>query len=235
MEAFGWNSIEGKRLKFKNDDFEGYPIVGVMEDFHYQDLQNAVEPLVHFYREKENLGAHRYLSVRVIEGQEKAIQDMIASAFGKIDSRRNYEQAYLSEKVSGQYRLIDGMLTTVNVVALLTIFISCLGMFGLISFMAKRRIKEIGIRKVLGAGVFKIVVLLSKEYIIMVGIGALIAFPIAWYVMNAWLGGFAYSVTIQWWMFALSGLIAFLITSFTLSIQAMKSASVNPVKSLRTE
>ena len=160
---------------------------------------------------------------------------MIASAFDEMDSRRNYEQAYLSEKVSGQYRLIEGMLKTVNVVALLTIFISCLGMFGLISFMAKRRIKEIGIRKVLGAGVFKIVVLLSKDYIIMVGIGALIAFPIAWYVMNAWLGGFAISVTIQWWMFALSGLIAFIITSFTLGIQAIKSASVNPVKSLRTD
>lgn len=235
LKAFGWASIEGKRLKFKNDDTDGYPIVGVMEDFHYQDLQNAVEPLVHFYREKEKLGAHRYLSVRVNKGQEKAIQAMIASAFDEMDSRRNYEQAYLSEKVSGQYRLIEGMLKTVNVVALLTIFISCLGMFGLISFMAKRRIKEIGIRKVLGAGVFKIVVLLSKDYIIMVGIGALIAFPIAWYVMNAWLGGFAISVTIQWWMFALSGLIAFIITSFTLGIQAIKSASVNPVKSLRTD
>ncbi len=235
MEAFGWTSIEGKHLKFKNDEAEGYPIVGVMEDFHYQDLQNAVEPLVHYYREKKNLGAHRYLSVRVIEGQEKAIQEMIASSFGNIDSRRNYEQAFLSEKVTGQYRLIEGMLKTVNVVALLTIFISCLGMFGLISFMAKRRIKEIGIRKVLGAGVLKIVMLLSKDYIILVGIAALIAFPIAWYVMNAWLGGFAYSVTIQWWMFAMSGLIALLITSFTLGIQAVKSASINPVKSLRTE
>jgi len=235
MEAFGWTSIEGKRLKFKNDDSEGYPIVGVMEDFHYQDLQNAVEPLVHYYREKKDLGAHRYLSVRVTEGQEKTIQNLIASAFGEIDSRRNYEQAYLSEKVNGQYRLFDGMLKTVNVVALLTIFISCLGMFGLISFMAKRRIKEIGIRKVLGAGVLKIVVLLSKDYIMLVGIGALIAFPAAWYLMNAWLGSFAYSITIQWWMFALAGLIALLITSFTLGIQAVKSASANPVKSLRTE
>ncbi len=235
MEAFGWNTIEGKRLKFKNDSTAGYPVVGVMEDFHYQDLQNAVEPLVHYYREKNNFGAHRYLSVRVTAGQEKAIQDMIASAFGEMDSRRNYEQAHLSEKVSGQYHLIEGMLKTVNIVALLTIFISCLGMFGLISFMAKRRIKEIGIRKVLGAGVFKIVVMLSKDYVILVGIAALIAFPIAWYVMNAWLGSFAYSITIQWWMFALSGLIAFLITSFTLGIQAVKSASANPVKSLRTE
>ncbi len=235
MEAFGWTSIEGKRLKFKNHDSEGYPIVGVMEDFHYQDLQNSVEPLVHFYKKKEDLAIHRYLSVRVMEGQEKSIHDMIVSAFAKIDSRRNYEQAYLSEKVSGQYRLIEGMLTTVNVVALLTIFISCLGMFGLISFMAKRRIKEIGIRKVLGAGVLKIVVLLSKDYIILVGIATLIAFPAAWYLMNAWLGSFAYSISIQWWMFALGGLIAFLIVSLTLSIQAVKSASVNPVKSLRTE
>ena len=160
---------------------------------------------------------------------------MMTAAFAKIDSRKAFAQGYLTEKVSGQYRLIEGMLKTVNIVALLTIFISCLGMFGLISFMAKRRIKEIGIRKVLGAGVLKIVVLLSKDYIILVGIGALIAFPIAWYMMNTWLGSFAYSISIQWWMFALAGLIAFVITATTLSIQAVKSATVNPVKSLRTE
>ena len=235
MKALGWNTIEGKRLKFKNSSDVGYLVVGVMEDFHYQDLQNAVEPLVHFYRDKKDLSGHRYLSLRVEDGQEEAIGKSISSKFAQIDSRRNYEQTYLSDKVSGQYRLMDGMLKTVNVVALLTIFISCLGMFGLISFMAKRRIKEIGIRKVLGAGVFKIVVLLSKDYIILVGIAALIAFPAAWYLMNAWLGSFAYSITIQWWMFALSGLVALLITSFTLGIQAVKSASANPVNSLRTE
>lgn len=235
MKAFGWNSIEGKRLKWKNDDSKGHRIVGVMEDFHYQDLQNVVEPLVHYYTDEKELAAHRYLSVRVIEGQEKGVQDIIVAAFAQIDSRKTFAQSFLAEKVSGQYRLIEGMLKTVNIVALLTIFISCLGMFGLISFMAKRRIKEIGIRKVLGAGVLKIVVLLSRDYIILVGIAALIAFPIAWYMMNAWLGSFAYSISIQWWMFALAGLIAFVITSVTLSIQAVKAATVNPVKSLRTE
>ncbi|WP_282075129.1 ABC transporter permease [Maribacter aquivivus] len=235
MEAFGWTTIEGKRLKYKNSDFIGNPIVGVMKDFHYQDLQNAVEPLVHYYRDEENLAKHRYLTVRLVDGKEKEIKNIIEAAFAKIDSRKNYAQSDLSDKVSGQYRLIDGMLKTVNVVALLTIFISCLGMFGLISFMAKRRIKEIGIRKVLGAGVLKIVVLLSKDYIILVGIGALIAFPIAWYMMSAWLGSFAYSISIQWWMFALAGSIAFFITAFTLGIQAIKSAMANPVKSLRTE
>lgn len=235
MAAFGWTTIEGKRLKFKNDDFIGNPVVGVMEDFHYQDLQNAVEPLVHYYRSEDDLDKHRYLTVRVVDSKEKEVKDMIASAFSKIDSRKNYSQSDLSEKVSGQYRLMDGMLKTVNVVALLTIFISCLGMFGLISFMAKRRIKEIGIRKVLGASVLKIVVLLSKDYMILVGIAAFVAFPVAWYMMNAWLGGFAYSISIQWWMFALAGFIALCITAFTLGAQAIKAARANPVKSLRTE
>ncbi|CAM4281039.1 ABC transporter permease [Gillisia limnaea] len=235
MKAFGWNSIEGKRLKGKGSTTSGYSVVGVMEDFHYQDMQNAVEPLVHFYRERNALANSRFLSVRVAEDHEKSVQELIASRFGTIASRRDYGQKYLTEKVSAQYRLIEGMLKTVNVVALLTIFISCLGMFGLISFMAKRRVKEIGIRKVLGAGVLKIIVLLSKDYILLVGIAAIIAFPIAWYVMNAWLMDFAYSISLQWWMFALSGLIALLITSFTVGIQAVKSAMANPTKSLKTE
>ncbi len=206
-----------------------------MEDFHYQDMQNAVEPLIHFYREKNALLSHRFLSVKAADGHEKNVQELITGGFAKIASRRNYKQEFLTDKVSGQYRLIEGMLKTVNVVALLTNFISCLGMFGLISFMAKRRIKEIGIRKVLGAGVLKIIVLLSKDYIILVGIAAIIAFPIAWYVMNAWLADFAYSISLHWWMFALSGFIALLITSFTVGIQAVKSATANPVSSLKMD
>jgi putative ABC transport system permease protein len=235
MEALGWESIEGKRLKGKGGDGLGYPVVGVMEDFHYQDMQNAMEPLVHFYREKDDLAYHRFLSVRVTEGHEKAVEELIVSGFGGIASRRPYEQEFLEDKISAQYSLIEGMLKTVNVVALLTIFISCLGMFGLISFMAKRRVKEIGIRKVLGSGVFKIIILLTKDYILLVGIASILAIPIAWYVMNAWLSGFAYSITIQWWMFAIGGLMALLITSFTVGIQAVKSAIANPTKSLKTD
>jgi len=235
MKAFGWNSIEGKRLKFKNSDGEGNPIVGVVKDFHYQDLQNAVEPLVHIYREPSRLDAHRFLSVKVVEGQEKHVEGIITAAFNGISSRRDYEQSQLNDKVSAQYQLIEGILQSVNITAILTIFISCLGMFGLISFLAKRKVKEIGIRKVLGAGVAKIVVLLSKDYIILVGIAAIVAFPIAWYIMNSWLGTFAYSISIKWWMFVLAGLIAFFITAFTLSLQAVKAAMANPVKSLRTE
>ena len=235
MKALGWSSIEGKRLKEKDGVGSGYPVVGVMEDFHYQDMQKTVEPLAHFYRESDNLAFQSFLSVRVAKGHEKEIEKLIAGGFSKIASRRNYKQELLTDKVSGQYRLMEGMLKTVNVVALLIIFISCLGLFGLISFMAKTRVKEIGIRKVLGSGVLKIIVLLTKDYILLVAIAALIALPIAWYVMNGWLMDFANSITLQWWMFALSGIIALLITAFTVGIQAVKSAMANPVKSLKTE
>lgn len=235
MKALGWESIEGKRLKGKEDSSLGYPVVGVMEDFHYQDMQNAIEPLAHFYLGKDDLKHYRFLSVKVTKGHEKSIQELITGAFGNFSTRREYQQEYLSDRVSAQYQLIEGMLKTVNVVALLTIFISCLGMFGLVSFMAKRRIKEIGVRKVMGAGVFKIIILLSKDYIFLVGIATVIAFPLAWYVMSAWLMDFAYSINLQWWMFALSGAIVLLITSFTVGIKAVNAALTNPVKSLRTE
>ncbi|MEM8927164.1 MAG: ABC transporter permease [Bacteroidota bacterium] len=235
MKAFGWTSIEGRRLKYKSSEGQGNPIVGVIKDFHYQDLQNAVEPLVHIYRDKNQLERHRFLVVKVAEGQEKQVESTIAAAFNSISSRRAYEQSHLTDKVSAQYQLIDGILQSVNITALLTIFISCLGLFGLISFLAKRKVKEIGIRKVLGAGVSKIIVLLSKDYILLVGIAAFIAFPVAWYVMRSWLDSFAYSISIEWWMFMVAGLIALLITSFTLGLQAVKSALANPVKSLKTE
>ncbi len=235
LKALGWKSIEGKRLYSKNRKTSSYPVIGVMDDFHYQDMQNSVEPLAHFYRGKDELSYHRFLSVKVAKGHENSVQEFLTNKFESINSRRKYEQQYLADKVSAQYRLIEGMLKTVNVVAILTIFISCLGMFGLISFAARRRIKEIGIRKVLGASIVKIIVLLSKDYILLVSIAAIIAFPIAWYFMNAWLMDFTYRITLQWWMFALSGLTALFITSFTVGIQAIKSATVNPTKSLKTE
>ncbi|WP_299903060.1 ABC transporter permease [uncultured Aquimarina sp.] len=235
LKAFGWKTIDGKTLGSKGENTIKQPIVGVVKDFHYQDLQNAIEPLVHIYRDRKTLDKHRFLTVRVQEGHEASIEKMITTAFENIPSRKTYIQSRLTDKVSGQYLLIEGILKSVSITAILAIFISCLGLFGLISFSAKRRVKEIGVRKVLGAGVTKIVLLLSKDYIFLVGIAALIAFPIAWYAMNSWLNGFAYSISIKWWMFGLAAVIAVCITSFTLGIRAIKSAMANPINSLRTE
>ena len=122
-----------------------------------------------------------------------------------------------------------------NAAMIITIFISCMGLFGLAMFSAERRTKEIGIRKVLGASVANITAMLSKDFLILVLIAFLVASPIAWYCMNQWLQGFAYRVSISWWIFALAGSAAILIALITVSFQAIKAALANPVKSLRTE
>ena len=122
-----------------------------------------------------------------------------------------------------------------NVVMFITIFISCMGLFGLALFTAEQRTKEIGIRKVLGATVTNIVTLLSKDFVLLVFISLVIASPVAWYFMNRWLQDFAFRIHIGWWVFVLAGSIAILTALFTVSFQALKAAMANPVKSLRTE
>jgi len=117
----------------------------------------------------------------------------------------------------------------------MAIFISCLGLFGLAAFSAEQRKKEIGVRKVLGASVAGIAQLLSKDFLILIGVAIIIATPVAWWAMNKWLQAFVYRINISWWMFALAGCIAILIALITVSFQAVKAARANPVKSLRTE
>ena len=145
----------------------------------------------------------------------------------------NYEfvdQAY-AKKFDDEKR--NGQL--VSLFTLLTIFISCLGLFGLASYMAENRIKEIGIRKVLGASVKSITTLLSKDFLKLVLISIVLAVPVSWYFMSKWLEDFAYRITISWWTFALAGIIALTIALLTVSYQAVKAAIKNPVKSLRSE
>ncbi|MCD8540298.1 MAG: hypothetical protein LRY55_11425 [Leadbetterella sp.] len=125
--------------------------------------------------------------------------------------------------------------TLATLFALLTIVISCLGLFGLSSYMAENRIKEIGVRKVLGASVLSIIALLSKDFFKLVGFAFVIASPIAWGLMYSWLENFPYRVSLQWWVFALAGLGALVIALLTVGFQAVKAATANPVKSLRTE
>ncbi len=235
MKALGWKDIENKTLIGKGESEKTYKVIGVMKDFHYQSMQAGIQPIIHYYGGKRGLGNNRYLSLRIAEGQEKNVLASLESDFKKIPTRKEFLPEELSYKISDQYALIGGILKIINFVAFMTIFISCLGMFGLISLMAKRRVKEIGIRKVLGAGVAKIVTLLSKDFIVLVVLAAIIAFPLAWWLMKSWLDSFAYSIDITWWMLGLGGLIAFLVTGLTVGIQALKAAHANPVKSLQTE
>jgi putative ABC transport system permease protein len=234
MKALGWTNIAGKTIKSKGNE-QLYTITGVLEDFHYQDMQKPMEPLLHWYAGKQGLNYNNYLSLNISSNQKKEVLQQLETKLKAIPARRAFSYEYMSDKVSKQYALIDGILKTTNFVALLTIIISCMGMFGLIALFARQRTKEIGIRKVLGAGVPSLVALLSKEFIRAVLLACMLAFPLAWWAMHSWLQSFAYRIQIQWWMFAIAGALALLIVIATVAAQAVKAAIANPVKSLRTE
>jgi ABC-type antimicrobial peptide transport system permease subunit len=146
-----------------------------------------------------------------------------------------FHYSFLDESIALLYEKDRQTATLMNTAMLITIFISCIGLFGLAMFSAERRTKEIGVRKVLGASVADITVLLSKDFVALIAIAALTASPIAWYFMNRWLADFAYRITISWWMFLLAGLSALFIGLATVSYQAIQAALKNPVKCLRTE
>jgi ABC-type antimicrobial peptide transport system permease subunit len=146
-----------------------------------------------------------------------------------------YEYRFLDDKIDSFYKQENQLSQLYQVFAAIAIFLSCLGLYGLASFMAVQRIKEVGIRKVLGASAGSIVYLFSKEFIILIAIAFVIATPIAWYFMHQWLQDYAYRIDVSWMIFLVSGIIAIVIALMTISFQAIKAAMANPVKSLRSE
>lgn len=231
----GWtlDNAVGRQLR-ANGGPTLYKVVGVMEDFHYQDLAMDVEPLLHHYAGHTQLG-FTYLSIRTTPGGAKGVQQQLEAAFIEMPARRNLQLEYMSDRVDRQYALLEGILKATNYVALLTIFIAAMGLFGLIALFTRQRVKEIGIRKVLGASPASIVRLLSRNFIILVGLALVIASPLAWVVMHKWLEDFAYRVSIEWWMLAGAGLIALVIALVTVAFHAVRAALTNPVESLRSE
>lgn len=206
-------------------------IIGVIEDYHQSDLRTAIEPmLIQLNAGWENQVAVK-LSTTGVKSSLAEIQDIWKELFpGNPPEYQflddNFNETYRRDTVTGQ---------ALSIFAILTIIISCLGLFGLTAIMIEKRNKEIGIRKVMGASVSTIVALLTKDFLKPVLIAVIIASPIAWYAMNRWLQDFAYRITIEWWVFVVAGLIAILIAMFTIGFQAIKAAVTNPVKSLRTE
>ncbi len=208
---------------------ESLTIIGVVKDFHFRSLHQQIEPLMLLMRPSSGL------IIRAnTQDMPGLISDMgilwnqmsIDEPFNYLLLDDAYHQTYLSDLTMG---------TLLRIFALITIFVACLGLFGLVTFTTEQRVKEIGIRKVLGSTVFQIVSMLSKDFIKLVFISFIIAFPLGYYLMDSWLEGFAYQVQIGWWIYALAGVITLLIAFLTISFNSIKSALANPVKSLRTE
>ncbi|MGS2738557.1 ABC transporter permease [Sinomicrobium sp. M5D2P17] len=211
-------------------------VVGIVRDFNFQSLREPLAPMV-LGTQKNPIHSIDYFTVRLSQGNTDVLPALkkMQEIFYGVDQGHQLEYHFLDEQWELFYRNDRIRETIFIVMTLLAILIACLGLLGLSTYAAEQRIKEIGIRKVLGASTGGIVRLLSKDFIKLVLIAILIASPIAWWGMNSWLEGFAYRIHIQWWMFALAGLVAVAIALITVSGQSLKAAMTNPVKSLRTE
>lgn len=213
---------------------EQLTVIGVIKDFVYNNVYSAPAPLIIFNDPKANTTFN--LTIRFKSGVDYTTAlSNVESVIKKYNPEYPFEYSFVDEKFENLFKGESLIGTLASLFAGLAIFISCLGLFGLAAFMTEQRIKEIGIRKVLGASVTSIATLLSKEFLGLVLLSCLIAFPLAWYFMNIWLQDYQYKVTISWWMFAFPTLIAVIIALLTVSFQAIKAAISNPVKSLRTE
>lgn len=218
-------------------DFQGtqysYDIIGVVKDFHFEDLHLPITP--YGYQLNNSLTEFNYMVVHAKEGDMAGLLKSVESSWHKLNPNEPFEYSFLDEDFQKNYEADSRLSAIVGYFTLIAILICCLGLFGLAAFSAEQRVKEIGVRKVLGASVAGIVGLLSKDFLKLVIIAIVIATPLAWYVMQQWLQDFAYRINLHWWIFVLAGIIAALIAFITISFQAVKAANANPVKSLRTE
>ena len=220
----------GTEIENQTNNLRG-KIVGVVKDFHFSSLHNQIEPLVLEYRPKS--GGNLFIKIRA--GKTLATIDFLKKKVEAISPGTLFSYGFLDDKIAGLYQKEDNMSHVLKLFCGLSIILSCLGLFGLAAHAAEIRTKEIGIRKVIGAGTGTLLRLLSKDFVILVFIGNIIAWPLAWYAVSKWLQEFTYKVNISWWVFVISMIGTLLIAVITISYHCIKTAKANPVRALKTE
>ncbi len=228
VEQFGWENPLDRQIP--GFDFTGQ-IIGVAKDFNFSSLKEDVEPMI-FWRTN---GRKNRLLLRLSPGNYTQTIAYIKNTAQKFDSKNAVEVQFLDDSLNLLYSKEEKIARFIEFVALWTILLAVTGLLGLIIFMSRDRIKEIGVRKVNGATISEVVVLLNKDFVKWVAIAFVLATPAAWYAMNKWVSNFAYQTSLSWWIFALAGLLALGIALLTVSFQSWKAATKNPVESLRYE
>ncbi len=233
VRVYGFKNPIGKQISTVGDGTKGskhtYTIVGVVKDFHFENMRQRIAPLVMFYG-----GDNNQLALRIKTSDLPTLLSNIEKLW-KAETENPFAYSFLNDRFNSMYDAEHRIGQIFSVCAGLAIFIACLGLFGLAAFTTYQRTKEIGVRKVLGASVTSIVGLLLSNYLKLILIAIVIASPVAGYSMSQWLQDFAYKVNLSWWVFALAGGLAALVAILTVSYQAIKAALVNPMKSLKTE
>ncbi|MEP7143884.1 MAG: ABC transporter permease [Ferruginibacter sp.] len=231
-KIFGWGKdAPDHSVTYKSKDEKWkYHVIGVVKDFHFKSLHEKISPLV--MTMGNNSGA---IIVKIKTSDIAGLLATIKKHWDQYTLEEPFSYSFMDERFNAAYQSEQKIGTILGIFAGLTIFVACLGLFGLARFTAEQRRKEIGIRKVLGATVTGVATLLSKDFLKLVLVAFVIASPVAWYIMNKWLQDFAYRINISFWVFAIAAFLAVNITIITVSFQAIKAALANPVNSLRTE
>jgi putative ABC transport system permease protein len=234
VKEFGLGSPAiGKEFVWGNDGDTSYyvSIIGVVRDFHFTSLKNEIKPFGFICVPRNEFN----FTVKLSANNIGATLGQLEREWKNAGAKRDFDYVFLDDTFSKLYASEARFQKLFISLVILGILIACLGLLGLATFAAQQRIKEIGVRKVLGASVPQVVALLSKDFLKLVLIALILAVPVAWYVMNQWLKDFAYRIDIEWWIFIVAAIIAIIIAFLTISTQAIKAAISNPVKSLRTE
>jgi putative ABC transport system permease protein len=234
-KMIGWKNPIGKYLAYPGND-QRFKVIGVVKDFNVASLRESVEPFALFNTASKTYGLKAsYISVRFRPGNIAEHLRELEKTWKSFAPDTPFDYSFLDEDFDALYRAEQRMGKIFTIFTTLSIFVACLGLFGLSVFTAERRKKEIGVRKVLGASVQSIVTLLSTNFLRLVLLSTLIAFPVAWWSMHKWLEEFAYRIPIHWSAFLISGLAALTIALCTIGFHAVRAAMANPVRSLRTE
>jgi putative ABC transport system permease protein len=234
VKEFGWGAAQnalGKDLQYGNTKGK---IIGVVKDFHFESLHQKIIPLLLSLPAPQN-GYYGKISIKIDGHNPRAAVQIIQDTWRKYLPETPFDFTFLDEKFGQLYNSEQQQGSLFTIFSCIAIFIACLGLFGLSAFTITQRIKEIGVRKVLGASVPQIVRELSKDFLLLVLIASVIALPIAWYSMHQWLLDFAFRISIAWWVLVMAGVLAVIIAFVTISFQSIKAALMNPVKSLRSE
>ncbi|MBE9462461.1 ABC transporter permease [Dyadobacter subterraneus] len=231
MLGFKKDALDRTITNTNNEGGKGtYRVIGVVKDFNFRSLHEKITPLVMILSKDAG-----NLIVKIKTKEVKGLLADMENKYKEFKPEQPFAFSFLDERFNNTYQAEQKTGSILGIFAGLTIFVASLGLFGLATFTAQQRTKEIGVRKVLGASIGSIVALLSGEFLKLVLIALVLASPVAWYIMTAWLQDFEYKISIEWWIFAISGLLAIAIALLTVSYQSIKAAMINPVTSIKME
>jgi putative ABC transport system permease protein len=236
VKQIGWKNPIGKTIIYPGNNDQKFTVIGVIKDFNTESFHSDISPFALFYTTSKTYRIkYSYITVRIKPGNYAETLISIQTKWKEIAPNLPFDYKFMDAEFDALYRSDQTMGKVFTVFTALSLVVACLGLLGLAMFTAERRMKEIGIRKVLGASVQNVVTMLSTDFLKLIIVASVIAFPIAWYAMNKWLQDFAFRTDVSWWVFALASGIIMAIALITISFQSLKAGLTNPVDSLRSE